>query len=299
MAHKIGAHRELAVRGNTAAPKTPSRIRFPPRSKSPGEKLSSDLAVTGLPSREATDDPAHWLGSSALLDLADTRLRLRARALTQLCKTEREKALAIYAYVKRIPFAKPLKLHLRTAREVLDTGRGDSPDKATLLVALLRLARIPARMRFYEYRGQVMRGLVPRLASGSRPVVEAWLGGQWVGTDTYIFDAAYMAAARQRLKDLGWDRGYGIDRDGQGIWNGLESAWTLGLAPAQDPMVLRDHGCWHDPLGFETSAAFRSKHRRFTRRLHWNLLAPMIGRVIRELRDGGGALPPGVRRRPS
>jgi len=261
--------------------------------------LSSVVAPSSLPLRQASDDPADWLGSSALLDLADTRLRLRARALTQLCKTDREKALAIYAYVKRMPFTKPLKMHLRTAREVLDAGRGDSPDKATLLVALLRLARIPARMRYYEFRGEVMRGLVPHLASGSRPVLEAWIGGQWVGTDTYIFDAAYMAAARQRLKDLGWDRGYGIDRDGHGIWNGVDSAWTLGMPPTQDPMVLRDHGCWHDPDGFETSDGFRSKHRRFTRHLHWNLLAPLIVRAVRELREGDGSLPPAARRKPS
>jgi hypothetical protein len=264
---------------------TPARTGNRRVLRPPGEKLLSNLAAPSLPFREDADDPARWLGSSALLDLEDTRLRLRAGALTHRCKTEREKALAIYAYVKRMPFTKPPKLQLRTAREVLDLGRGDSPDKATLLVALLRLARIPARMRFIEYRGQVMRGLVPRLASGSRPVLEAWLGGQWVATDTYIFDAAYMAAARQRLKDLGWDRGYGIDRDGQGIWNGMEGAWTLGLPPALDPMMLRDQGCWHDPDGFEASAGFRSKHRRFTRRLQWNLLAPLIGRAIRNLRE--------------
>ena len=39
-------------------------------------------------------------------------LRLRGHALTQLCKNDREKALAVYGFVKRIPFAKPLKLRL-------------------------------------------------------------------------------------------------------------------------------------------------------------------------------------------
>jgi hypothetical protein len=257
-------------------------------------------AASSVPFRDANDFPALWLGSSALLDLEDTRLRLRARALTQLCKSEREKALAIYAYVKRMPFARPMKLQPRTAREVLDIGRGDSPDKATLLVALLRLARIPARLRFIQYRGEVMRGLLPHLFTTWRPVVEAWLGGQWVGTDTYIFDAVYMAAARQRLKDLGWDRGYGIDRDGQGIWNGLEGAWTLGLPPAQDPMALRDHGCWHDPQGFQASAEFRSRHRQFTRRLHWNLLSPWMERAIRDLREDDRPILPGApSRKPS
>ncbi|MGZ5269455.1 MAG: transglutaminase-like domain-containing protein [Ramlibacter sp.] len=255
--------------------------------------------VASLPSHECIPDPGHWRGSSDLLDLEDTRLRLRARALTQLCKTEREKALAVYAFVKRMPLGKPLKLHLRTAREVLDAGSGDSPDKATLAVALLRLAGIPARMRYVEYSGEVVRGLVPHLASGSRPILEAWIGGRWVATDTYIFDPPYMAAARHRLKALGWERGFGIDRDGHAIWNGTDAAWALALAPELDPMCIHDHGCWHDPHGFETSEGFLRKHRPLTRRMHWNMLAPLMDRAIRDLRgDDAGLAPNGPRRRP-
>lgn len=257
-------------------------------------------AASSLPPGLDLDRPAHWLGSSPLLDLEDPRLRLRERSLTQLCKTDREKALAIYAHVKRLPFTRPMQLRLRTAREVLDLGQGASPDKATLLVALLRLAGIPCRLRFVQYRGEVMRGLVPHLFANWRPVLEAWLGGQWVGTDTYIFDAVYMAAARQRLRDLGWERGYGIDRDGHGIWNGIEGAWSLGLPPSQDPMALQDQGCWHDPQAFESSDVFRLKHRQFTRRMHWNLVSPWMARAIRGLREEERPLaPPAIRRRPS
>jgi len=253
--------------------------------------------VASPPPHECIPDPGHWRGSSGLLDLEDTRLRLRARALTQLCKTEREKALAIYAFVKRMPLGKPLKLRLRTAREVLDSGSGDSPDKATLAVALLRLAGIAARMRYVEYRGEVLRGLVPHLASGSRPVLEAWVGGCWVHTDTYIFDPPYMAAARQRLKELGWERGFGIDRLGHSVWNGSDAAWALAVPPEQDPMCIQDHGCWHDPHGFETSEGFLRKHRPLTRRMHWNMLAPRMDRTIRELRAGdAAAVPIGQRR---
>lgn len=241
------------------------------------------------------DDPLRWLRPTPLLDLEDPRLRVRARSLTQLCKSEREKALAVYAFVKRLPFAKPLKLQQRTARQVLDAGRGDSPDKATLLVALLRLAGIPARIHWWEYDGQIMRGLVRSLAAGSRPTVEAWLGGQWVGTDTFIFDAAYMAAARQRLRELGWMCGFGIHRDGQAIWDGANGAWVCGRPPQEDPLVLDDQGCWNDPLEFVQSEAYRRKHRQFTRSLQWNMMAPLMERAIRELRTEDGPLPPSAR----
>ena len=178
---------------------------------------------------------------------------------------------------------------------MLDAGRGDSPDKATLFVALLRLAGIPARMHWWELKGDVVRGLVPLLASGGRPMVEAWLAGQWVGTDTYIFDAAYMAAARQKLKDLGWDYGFGIHRQGQGIWNGADGAWVNGHPPARDPLVLADLGCWNDPAEFMASEAYRRKRMRLSRTLRWNMMARGIERAIRDVRGEDGSLPPSPR----
>jgi transglutaminase-like putative cysteine protease len=94
------------------------------------------------------DDPQHWLGPSALIDLEDPKLRLRVRALTQLCKNDREKALAIYSFVKLLPLSRRVKLRPLSAREVFDAGRGDASDKATLLVAMLRLAQVHSRLRF-------------------------------------------------------------------------------------------------------------------------------------------------------
>jgi hypothetical protein len=264
-----------------------------------GVVVLPDTAASGAPPPADADDPRLWLGPTPLLDLEDPRLRVRAHSLTQLCKTEREKVLALYAFVKRLPFTKPLKLQHRSARQVLDAGRGDSPDKATLLVALMRSAGIPARMHWYELNGEVMRGLVPSLASGGRPAVEVFTQGRWVGTDTYIFDASYMAAARQRLRDLGWTWGYGIHRDGAAIWNGLEGAWVGGSMPSDDPMVLDDHGCFHDVQAFVDSQAYRKRHRQLTRSLQWNMMAPLMERAIRELRADDTPTPPATERKAS
>jgi len=231
------------------------------------------------------DAPSHWLGTTPLLDLEDPKLRLRGRALTQLCKNDREKALAIYGFVKRLPFAKPFKLRLHTAREVIDAGRGDAPDKAVLIVALLRLVGIPARLRYIELRGDILRGLTTNIVSAARPMLEAWLNGRWVGTDTYIFDAVYMAAARQRLKDNDWEWGYGIHREGHSLWDGAAPAYLGGTPTAEDPMVLADLGVYHDPLLFISSDAYKNNHPRVGRAVQWNMLAPLMDRVVRDLRD--------------
>jgi hypothetical protein len=244
------------------------------------------------------DDPGRWLGNGELLDLEDPRLRLRAHALTQLCKTEREKALAVYGFVKRIPFSKPFKMRMRTAREVIDAGRGDADDKATVLMGLMRAARVPARLRYIELRGEILRGLTSGVASAARPLAEIWLGGRWLRTDTYIFDAAYMAAARQRIKDQGWQWGYGIHRNGSTIWSGADDAFLGGMSTGEDPMVLGDLGCFSDPLELITSAAWQKVHSRLPRAVQWNVLAPLMERVVRELREeaSSGTGTPAARR---
>ena len=231
------------------------------------------------------DDPGRWLGSGGLLDLDDPKLRLRAHSLTQLCKNERERALAIYGFVKRMPFSKPFKLRLRTAREVLEAGRGDADDKAALLVAMMRAAGIPARLRYIELRGEILRGLTSGIASAARPVAELWVAGQWLHTDTYIFDAAYVAAARQRLKDQGWEWGYGIHRDGHAIWSGAGDAWLGGRPTSEDPMVIEDLGVFNDPMELLQAPSWLNLHPRLPRAVQWNVLAPLMEKVVRELRE--------------
>jgi transglutaminase-like putative cysteine protease len=245
------------------------------------------------------DHPSRWLGASPVVDLEDPRLRLRVRALTQLSKTEREKALAVYGFVKRLPLAKSMKLRVRTAREVIDSGCGDAPDKATLLVAMLRVAGIPARVRYVLVNGDILRGLTARVRQAARPLVEMWLHGRWLRTDTYIFDAAYMAAARQRLKEQGWDWGFGIHVGGAMLWDGYESAFVGAGPTGDDPMVLGELGVFQDPLEFVQSRAYRALRGRFARLLHWNLLAPAMQRGIRRLRDGRPAAAPVPGRRTS
>lgn len=239
------------------------------------------------PQPAALEEPDHWLGPTELLDLGDDKLRIRARSLTQLCKDEREKAVAVYAFVKRIPFARPMKFRLRTPREVLAAGRGDALDKVGLLVALLRAVDIPARIRFMQLPGEMLRGLTSQLPIAARPVAEAYLGGGWVATDTYIFDAVYTAAARRRLEEQGWDCGYGIHRDGASFWDGCDSAFLVGDAVAERCLCRGPEGLFDDPAQFARSSLFRSVHPRLATAVHWCVRAPSVGKAIRELREQG------------
>jgi hypothetical protein len=233
---------------------------------------------------ETIDDPQRWLGSSPLLDLQDPKLRLRVQSLVQLCTTDREKALAVYGYVKRLPLARRMKLRPRSAREVYDARRGDASEKATLLIAMLRIARLPSRIRAVTLSGEILRGMGAGSRGAYRPIVEVWLQERWIRTDTYIFDAACMAAARQRLRDLGWEWGYGIHVNGHMLWDGYEDAFLGGVPTECDLMVTGDLGLYNDAGHLHASRAYR---RQFPllRAVRWNLVAPLVDWGLRNLRS--------------
>lgn len=234
-----------------------------------------------------SDDPADWLHTTPLLDLSDPKLRLKARALTQLARSDRQKALAIYAFVKRIPYAKRVKLHYPTAAEVLKQRSGDGDDKGTLFVALLRAAGIAARIRYMEMRGIMLRGLVPSAdpPDAARPLVEIWLD-RWVRTDTHIFDSAYVAAAMEHMRAQGWSCGWGMSIDADRLWNGVDDAFLGGCPTEADPMLMRTLCVVSDPLELVAPAMKRNgyRYRRSVRALQWNMLAPAMSRSIGRLR---------------
>jgi hypothetical protein len=244
-----------------------------------------DFVPSRRQNEHISDRPQDWLGTTPLLDLDDPKLRLKARSIVQLCRTDRDKALAIYRFVKRLPYTKRIKLNYPTARDVLDARGGDGDDKVTLLIALMRSAGIPARVRYMEMRGEMLRGLTPGTTPAARPQAEFWLG-RWVRTDTFIFDAEYVAAARERLKENGWECGWGIHLDGQQLWDGKNDAFLGGLPAEQDPMLTRLLCVVSDPLELVSVSARRNglRYRRSVRALQWNALAPGMIRAIRDLR---------------
>jgi len=239
-----------------------------------------------------------WTVSTPLMDLEDPYLRMRVQSLTQLRASPRTKALAVYAYVKRLPLSKSVKRRSRTAAEVLRAGTGDAPDKATLLVAMLRQLGMPARLHVVALRAPIVRGLGVAILRPARPIVEVWMDERWVATDTYIFDAPYLSAARQRLKAEQAEYGYGIHVEGAMAWDGFHSAYVSGRPPEHDPMVAKVLGHFHDPGAFLAAQSRFGGRLWRARLLQWNLLAPWLQRTIHAVRDnrglprdGGGAGP--------
>jgi hypothetical protein len=233
--------------------------------------------------RENPDAPDLWKASSPLVDLGDPKLRVRTQSLVQTLAGEGDKALALYTFVRRMPLTASTKLQLRSAREVLELGRGDATDKATLLIALLRIAGLPARVRFVATPAEALRGLPCEPSSLPRPFVEVWIAGRWLCTDTYIFDSAYVVAARQRLRRQRQEFGYGIHVEGATLWESHRDAHLLGADGAE---ALASSGAqpWRDPLEYVQSLTGRERAGHFLRVLRWNLAAGTLQRRLQAIR---------------
>ncbi len=55
-----------------------------------------------------------------------------------------------------------------------------------------------------------------------------------------------------------------------------------GMPTEEDPMVMADLGVFHDPLTFVSSDVYKAHHPRIARAVHWNMLAPLMDRVVRD-----------------
>lgn len=234
------------------------------------------------------DEDARWLAATALLDPREPRVAFRARSMTQLLAGEREKALAIYAYVKRIPFSMPYKVGLRAPREVLYAGQGDALDKLAVLLAMLRHVGIPCRIRVMRLSAEILEPLNLFTPTGAsvRAVLEARVAGAWSRTDTYMYDAEFVGGARRALRESGRLHGWGLHRDGDSVWDATRDAWFVGEAYARENLVPAVQALYADPTEFVDSGFVREHYPRLTHTLRWNASIPRVNAAIARIREG-------------
>lgn len=228
-------------------------------------------------SKVAVPAPREWLGPSALMDFDDPVLRAMARSIAN-GKKERERAVLAHAQVRAMPLAFARQAKPATAAAVLRRREGDAVDKATLLVALLRLGDLPARLLFTAPPAEALRGLPSDVCCGPRPMVEVCIDGAWLRTDTFIFDERYIRAAHHRLRQKHRDAGYGVALSGATHWDGRRSASVLGADHAD---ANPDQYRYNDAAEFAQSLGLV---QRVTRMGHWALWTSQRALLARSLR---------------
>jgi hypothetical protein len=139
-------------------------------------------------------------------------------------------------------------------------------------------------VRFAAASAAALRGLPGDVSSMPRPFVEVCIGGRWVCTDTYIFDSAYVAAARQRLRTAHQEYGYGVHAEGATLWESHRDAYLLGPDAAEE-LLTTGTQAWRDPLEFARSLRGSRRLAQWWRALRWNLSAGVLQRRLQAIRS--------------
>jgi hypothetical protein len=228
-----------------------------------------------------------WLRGTHQLDVMSPKLRTKVLSLTQLKVTDQEKAVAIYDFVKAMPFACVADYSILTASDVLKMGRGDCFTKGMLFVAMLRAAQIPARLRFASLSTHFLRGIIePGEASIVHAMAEVRIHEEWWVVDSYVPDMVLQQMARTQLMTQGLRLGCGIHINGDIHWDGASHASSQCSATDPDSLPVVDWGFADDPESFYAQASHSDLRRNFATRLKWRLAAPMVNKRVAAIRKG-------------
>lgn len=130
-----------------------------------------------------------FLKSSAFCDCDDAEVKSAAKELTKGAKSDREKAVRIFYFVRdKLRFAYP---SLGKASDTLRRGYGTCSSKANVQVALLRSVGIPARFRLQLtearllFEDKVLPPFIDKEFSGevTHYLAEVYIDGKWLMAD--------------------------------------------------------------------------------------------------------------------
>lgn len=142
-----------------------------------------------------------FLESSELCDLGHPLIKRVAERIVMKSQTSEDAAVRIFYFV-RDEISLALVHPWKRSSETLRIHQGSCLTKATLQVALLRRARIPARFRVMVFKGndpEEWEGILPSFAVSRMPerwphyFAEVLIGGSWVMADA-TFDKALVPA---------------------------------------------------------------------------------------------------------
>jgi hypothetical protein len=207
-----------------------------------------------------------------------------------------EHAILIHNYVRdSIPFGWSGHFWNETASEVLKTGIGFCNTKSSLFAALLRAANIPCRLQFVNINTQILNGLTdPRIDYELHTYTEVFNAqhNRWCQVDSYIVDSALASAAKQKLIEEEKIIGYGVHRDGQSQWNGLDNTFIQYVYNSQlnnkleQPLSTKAYGHFTDIGAFYQANDQHGVQDRLANRLFkwiFPLLIAPGNRAIRQL----------------
>lgn len=232
-------------------------------------------------------DPGAWLAATRWIDVRHPAVVAATEEAVGTRATARERAVAIHDWVReRVPFGFSRSFYRQRASDVLRAGVGYCNTKATLFIAMLRAAGIPARQRFVTLRSDVLHGFVDFPGSHlHHSYTEVFLDGRWIGTDSYVVDATLFARAHARVQREGRVLGWAVHAGGGITWDGSGPAFVQFVDDGRVPdLTTRDDGVFADTMAFYDTGE-RLDALRGVQRFVIPLVLPGADRRVRAFRD--------------
>ncbi len=157
-----------------------------------------------------------YLLATPLCDWNKPEILELASDICQNAENEREKALAIFEFVRdEIRFG--INDSKTSASKTLRLQTGECVTKTNLQIALLRAAKIPARFHAVRCKSEALRGIVPEWLSKRMPAVvshfwcECNLSGKWISCEAMLDQPLYDSLLQQgniteeQIPTIDWD----------------------------------------------------------------------------------------------
>ena len=181
-----------------------------------------------------------YLKSTEFVNWDTESIKQKAEALTKGLQTEKEKAVALYYFVrdeiKHNPYAPLYDPQRYRASAILEEGNGFCQQKAILLVALARAAGIPARLGFVDVLDHRLSPSFRKMIGGVNRFpfhgyAELFIDGRWIhASPAYDLDVC----RKKRFVPVEFD----------GVNEAKDSLYDLDGNPHMEH--LKDHGSYED-----------------------------------------------------
>lgn len=209
--------------------------------------LSACDRQLGSANVDAVPAMGNFLHPTSYIDTGHPAIKDVVDRVTSADADARTKAVALFAFVRALPFGFSSGFWDNKASDVLRAGRGYCNTKSTLFVALLRAAGVPARQQFVEIDAAVLYGILdPGTAMVDHSYVEVFLDDRWVATDAYIVDPPLFAAAQHRLADERRLLGYSVHATGSNAWDGVSPSFSQYNLLDPRPIGSKRWGVYED-----------------------------------------------------
>ena len=211
---------------------------------------SSITKVKSLPHYPANfKNLEEYLKPIGLIDSDNKFIISKANQVTNECKDDKQKAIAIHDYIRdNIQFGFPSTFDNTKASDVLSLGYGFCNPQSTLYVAMLRAVGIPARQHFVSISTEILKGCVnPGTKYVDHTFTELYLNHKWIKCDSYIVDPKLRQNSLNFLRKNNLLIGYGIHINGSQEFDGENDSFSQFVDDgAYTNLTDRDYGYFDD-----------------------------------------------------